>query len=389
MLHSFTSHSSSSHSVTQDGKTTITRNDSHSHGASTTLLVRAIGASELTNVQTIGKQDPFVQFSLNYSDKKAFVKTYTHKNAGDSATWNQTFSIPLNGEPDLFVEVLDEESTIHEVIGFAAIPINQVVHSHGANLNGLFEIFTVKGERAGVINLQLAAIGFPNSQPAPLDSEPVQGQSYINEGHAARMKSSKNKVQGLQVGGALLGGALAIGAGFLGKKFYDDRKSAEEEAEQIRLQKVAEGEENEKSESQTEESHRDETHKAEKAESTHNQYSQHESRDENRNKGECEKKEKNKGQCEKKEKKSKKGKKDCRRNSGSSSSGSDSDSDSGSDSDGGRKSKGKGGKKWNPVGTYAAGDRVKYNGQTYVCLQGHTSNPTWQPGAAHSLWQSQ
>ncbi|KAG1243303.1 hypothetical protein G6F68_015873 [Rhizopus microsporus] len=46
------------------------------------------------------------------------------------------------------------------------------------------------------------------------------------------------------------------------------------------------------------------------------------------------------------------------------------------------------GKNWNPTGTYAAGDRVKYHGKTYVCLQGHTSNPTWTPDAAHSLWQT-
>ncbi|KAI7886205.1 hypothetical protein K492DRAFT_178350 [Lichtheimia hyalospora FSU 10163] len=42
---------------------------------------------------------------------------------------------------------------------------------------------------------------------------------------------------------------------------------------------------------------------------------------------------------------------------------------------------------WDPIGTYAPGDRVEYHGHTYICLQGHTSNPTWMPGAAHSLWQ--
>jgi hypothetical protein len=43
---------------------------------------------------------------------------------------------------------------------------------------------------------------------------------------------------------------------------------------------------------------------------------------------------------------------------------------------------------WDPIGTYTAGQRVQYNGRSWECLQGHTSNPTWQPGAAHSLWRA-
>lgn len=42
---------------------------------------------------------------------------------------------------------------------------------------------------------------------------------------------------------------------------------------------------------------------------------------------------------------------------------------------------------WSGGGTaYAVGDRVQYNGVAYKCLQGHTSQVTWTPTEAPSLW---
>lgn len=332
----------------------------HSHSQAS-LSIHVSSATELVSAQTFGKQDPFLQFSLNFEEKNEFLKTFTHKNAGENATWNQTFTISLNGEPDLFVEVLDEENTVNEVIGFAAIPINQVVHADGANMNGLFEIYNTKGERAGLLNLQLAAIGFPNSRTPDFNCEPVQGQSYVHEGHCARMKSNKKKATGVAVGGALLGGALAIGAGFLGKKLYDDQQEkSEQEAEEQRLREEEESrrrEEDEKRQHDREEFDQERArYQQEKEEFEREKANRHEGGDrEEREKNDCDR------DSDKHHHR--------RRNSNSSD-----DDDA---------------KKWNPVGTYAPGDRVKYHGQVYMCLQGHTSNPTWQPGAAHSLWQAE
>lgn len=42
---------------------------------------------------------------------------------------------------------------------------------------------------------------------------------------------------------------------------------------------------------------------------------------------------------------------------------------------------------WNGDGTaYAVGDRVQYSGILYKCLQAHTSQATWTPTDAPSLW---
>ena len=41
---------------------------------------------------------------------------------------------------------------------------------------------------------------------------------------------------------------------------------------------------------------------------------------------------------------------------------------------------------WNSSAAYAAGDRVRYDGVLYKCLQAHTAQSGWTPTAAPSLW---
>ena len=41
---------------------------------------------------------------------------------------------------------------------------------------------------------------------------------------------------------------------------------------------------------------------------------------------------------------------------------------------------------WLATGTYATGDRVRYDGVLYRCLTAHTAQETWTPPNAPSLW---
>lgn len=41
---------------------------------------------------------------------------------------------------------------------------------------------------------------------------------------------------------------------------------------------------------------------------------------------------------------------------------------------------------WKDNNTYSAGERILYNNILYTCLQSHTSQPTWTPTDAPSLW---
>lgn len=41
---------------------------------------------------------------------------------------------------------------------------------------------------------------------------------------------------------------------------------------------------------------------------------------------------------------------------------------------------------WSEAAEYAVGDRVRYDGILYKCLQAHTAQSTWNPVDAVSLW---
>lgn len=41
---------------------------------------------------------------------------------------------------------------------------------------------------------------------------------------------------------------------------------------------------------------------------------------------------------------------------------------------------------WSEEKTYVTGDRVRYADTLYKCLQSHTTQPTWTPSDAPSLW---
>jgi hypothetical protein len=201
---------------------------------SASLSINVRSASNLTSVQKLGKQDPYLQFSLDCENKDSFQKTFSVQNGGENATWNQSFSVPLHGESDLFVEVLDQESTVDEVIGFCAIPIAEIVNAPGANLNGLFDIYDIKGNCTGQVNLQFATLGFANSEIADPEAEAVRGNSYINDNHAARIKHLNNKVLAANVAGGALGIGAALAGGFFAKQMYDEHEATKlaEEGEQ-------------------------------------------------------------------------------------------------------------------------------------------------------------
>ena len=41
---------------------------------------------------------------------------------------------------------------------------------------------------------------------------------------------------------------------------------------------------------------------------------------------------------------------------------------------------------WNETAVYKKGDRVRYDGVLYRCIQDHTAQATWTPERAPSLW---
>ncbi|KAG0312903.1 hypothetical protein BGZ97_010706 [Linnemannia gamsii] len=306
-----------------------------------TLSITAHSASNLKDVETFGKQDPYLRFTLDLENPKSFQKTFVHKNAGKNPVWNQSFNIPLNGEQDLFIEIMDEETTTDAIIAFAAIPINQVIHAPGGNLNAIFPVYTPDGKQNGEVTLTLTAHNVPGQNSgyhAGHQEDARYGVSRIVDVHLKRAKSLQNKEKATDAGIAVAGGLFALGAGLLANKLNNDHNKEEQ------ARKDAEAEEERERERFEEEKRRLEAEQAQfradqdaykrQQEQQQQEQNQHHHREEHHG------------------------------------------------------HHGHGGREWDPVGSYSAGDRVEYHGRNYICLQGHVSNPTWEPTVANSLWRA-
>ncbi|KAG0003155.1 hypothetical protein BGZ65_001964 [Modicella reniformis] len=314
-----------------------------------TLTITAHSANLLKDVETFGKQDPYFRFTLDISDPKSFQKTFVHKNAGKTPVWNQTFTVPLNGEPELYIEIMDDETTADAVIAFAAIPIHQVTQQPGSTMNGVFDVYTAEGKPNGDINLTLQVLNMSgmNYSMAQPSSHRLKGQSHITVAHQKRIKSIKNKETISDAGMAVAGGLLALGAGLLTNKFVNDEKKKEEarqeaerqqhveherfEKERKRLEEERAAFERQQQEAEEEEERRRRQQQQE-SQSHHHHHHQHQEHDDHSHGGHV--------------------------------------------------------REWDPVGNHAAGGKVMYHGRLYICLQGHQSNPTWTPTDAHSLWRA-
>ncbi|KAF9109469.1 hypothetical protein BGX27_007587 [Mortierella sp. AM989] len=302
------------------------------------LSIVAHSASVLKDVEMFGKQDPYLRFSLDLSNSESFQKTFVHKNAGKNPVWNQSFNIPLSGEPDLFVEIMDEETTADAVIAFASIPINQVVHAPGGSMNGVFTVFSPDGNPNGDVNITLSVHNIPgmNFSGGSMGGSPVCGTSHINEAHQKRIKSIKKKEMASDAGMAVAGGLFALGVGLLANKIIGDENEEEQAREEAELEAQREHERfgQEKRRLEEERAAFERSQEEFNRQQQENQYHEHHEHHEH------------------------------------------------------HEDQGYGGGDWDPVGSYSAGDRVSYHGREYVCLQGHTSNPTWEPTEAHSLWRA-
>ncbi|KAL1921954.1 uncharacterized protein VTP21DRAFT_10596 [Calcarisporiella thermophila] len=321
--------------------------------ASGLLEVRVNAARNLKNQSMIGKMDPYVILGFDLQGKEV-AHTFTAKNGGQNPQFGQAFNFQPFGSQELFVELYDEKVGMDELIGFAAIPLNQV---QGGALNAWFEIFGVKGETTGEVNLVL----IPGGQAQQVGGEPGRGYSVINPEHQKRMKNWENQRHAAQAGIGGLGAALAIGGGLLAGKLITDHNKKEEEIKRQEEQAAQQQQEQQQLVEQERQRFEEEKRKLEE-----------ERRQWEQNKAQFQQQQGGGGPAFVVEKE-----------------------EPAFVTEGGGQYQaqpaghGASGREWDPVGTYAPGDRVVYHGRTYLCLQGHTSNPTWAPGVAHSLWQPQ
>ncbi|ORX86021.1 hypothetical protein K493DRAFT_238314 [Basidiobolus meristosporus CBS 931.73] len=112
------------------------------------LVVRACGGRDLTVVQRIGKQDPYLEFHLGDENQR----TNTDNNGGQRPTWGQAVKFDLNNERELLVKCIDKNPVHDSHIGQTEILLDPVLKNH--QYDGWFMIKN-RDSPAGEIYLEL------------------------------------------------------------------------------------------------------------------------------------------------------------------------------------------------------------------------------------------
>ncbi|KAJ8656854.1 hypothetical protein O0I10_007451 [Lichtheimia ornata] len=172
-----------------------------------TLKVTVHSARHLADVEHGGKNDPYVKLSLAQEEGFIDQETTVKKDAGSQASWDETFEFAYNGQPNLYIEVMDKEKGVDELIGFAAIPLDQ------APISGVFNVFETEGKVAGAVLISINNDGF---------EEPVPGRSFIDEEHLERAKKLNRKAVAGDVAEVAVATGAAVGLGLLGKKLFEN-----------------------------------------------------------------------------------------------------------------------------------------------------------------------
>ncbi|KAK3841677.1 MAG: C2 domain-containing protein [Linnemannia gamsii] len=198
---------------------------------SQSLKITVHEASRLEDVERFGKNDPYARVGLDLKGK--FVKTKTINNAGKEAAWNQTLTIESfdpQTQPELYVEVLDEETTADEPIAFTTIPLHQVLSAQGHAIRARFDLYTVDGKQKGEILLTIVVVA-PGQTEGHHPSTEIRGATQLDTAHHSRIKGLKRKESAADAATlAVIGGAL-FGAKALHDASNDKKKLAHEEQE--------------------------------------------------------------------------------------------------------------------------------------------------------------
>ncbi|KAF9963428.1 hypothetical protein BGZ70_007415, partial [Mortierella alpina] len=176
-----------------------------------TLKITVHSCKDLDDVESMGKNDPYVQFSCDVTNNDVFKKhkTTTKKNAGKSPEFNETISLESfnpTEHHELYVEVLEADVGMDPPIGYCMIPLSQVTNSENHVLKGCFDLFTPSGKTKGTIHLTIAIVTPGQASPACHATE-IKGLSQKTTDQEKRIKAMKTneKVGDAATAAAILG----------------------------------------------------------------------------------------------------------------------------------------------------------------------------------------
>ncbi|KAF9573961.1 hypothetical protein EC968_007647 [Mortierella alpina] len=205
---------------------------SQQHGSNLEITVHS--AHNLDDVERFGDNDCYVRFSLQCKRNDDFQKTIVKK--GKNPEWQQIVLL-RDVRPEhmnLYVEVMDEEKGLDEVVAFCTIPLDQVRNIPSHKCSAKFELWTPKSARKGELSLTLRLIplGEETGSVLTYEGSEKKGISTLDPEHEKRIKSLKMKENVEDAAKTL--GAAAAAAGALGAAFglFGDKDKNKKEGEE-------------------------------------------------------------------------------------------------------------------------------------------------------------
>mmetsp|Transcript_3239 Transcript_3239/g.6670 ORF Transcript_3239/g.6670 Transcript_3239/m.6670 type:complete len:329 (+) Transcript_3239:184-1170(+) len=114
------------------------------------LSLSVIQARLTRDTELFGKMDPYCVIRLG----RVKTKTKTHKNGGKFPMWNAEFSINVETDDNLILEVWDKDFFKHDdLVGSAELDLRIVLRETNT-VNDWFDLL-YKGKKAGTLRLQL------------------------------------------------------------------------------------------------------------------------------------------------------------------------------------------------------------------------------------------
>jgi len=117
------------------------------HGAdadvtlNTEIIIKAVGATDLRNTETLTKQDPYLLLSVSCDDH--VHRSRIHEDGGRNATWGDSFVFPMdtseNGVNKLTLACMNKNNLKKDVlIGRVEVDLNNIFNSHDGVVEELY-----------------------------------------------------------------------------------------------------------------------------------------------------------------------------------------------------------------------------------------------------------
>ncbi|KAF9160604.1 hypothetical protein DFQ26_005367 [Actinomortierella ambigua] len=156
------------------------------------LDVTVHSADKLQQLDWLDRNDPYVRLYLDQNRVEDGALTHTVEGGGKRPDWNQTVSLKHLKDTTkyLYLEIMDEDAKIDELIAYAAIPLDQVTTVPNHRYAGKFDVYSRDGKVHGriTLTLRIRKIDEQVHDAKVEESTVAKGVSLAEVGHQKRIQ---------------------------------------------------------------------------------------------------------------------------------------------------------------------------------------------------------